>query len=177
MKVSDYMDELKKAFEDIVQNNKAIEKAVKDQNIGISGFNEILDRTKNESVGVSDEDFKESFRYLLNSDNSERFTVWGDVARGTIVQLLKETPVSEFVGKYKEYKKKVKEDSGNVKVGDEITNGVQFIVITYIYDENWYGVDSNGEGYTCRKIEGWKKTGRHFYEVETLLSKLKEGAE
>lgn len=84
---------------------------------------------------------------------------------------------AEFVDKFKKWKEK-KED-GEIKVGDEIKSSDK------VYKAVVFQIDPDGCFLACRQdgkffdvnIEQkkyWKKTGKHYDEVEKIFQKLKE---
>ena len=86
--------------------------------------------------------------------------------------LLLDIPYQEAKAKYEAWKKKKDE----IHVGDEITlyNNVKLVVVTIDHETSVQGIDENGECYECVELEGLKKTGRHFDEIEELLKKMKK---
>lgn len=85
--------------------------------------------------------------------------------------------VSEAMTKIKEYEEKVKK----VEVGDELENNSQKCVVTHIVSEDYVDVVytyKNGESLDALYVgyvnpKNYKKTGRHFAEITTLLQKMK----
>ena len=90
------------------------------------------------------------------------------------VYYLTEYTYSEAKSKYDEWKRKEEE----IRVGDEIDIDGEITVVTMV---NKHGeilsVDCGGMTYYYHvesQLKRAKKTGRHFYEVEDLLKKIKE---
>lgn len=81
--------------------------------------------------------------------------------------------------KYEAWKKKKEE----IRVGDEVEQitasgnpvGFKCVVTKIVNDEILRGITQTGEGVTCSSQikRWWRKTGRHFPEVEELLKKIK----
>ena len=70
--------------------------------------------------------------------------------------------------------KEWQDDKANIKVGDVVKCGDALMIVTRVDKISGYisGVCADGE-YFDRDPSKWKKTGRHFDEVEQLLNKLK----
>lgn len=83
----------------------------------------------------------------------------------------------EALDLYKRWEDKQKQDA-EIKVGDEIVCNCAHAVVTYITPEgDWNGFSINevdkGQGYTCMRINGWRKTGRHFPQITEVLAELR----
>lgn len=86
----------------------------------------------------------------------------------------------EAKAKYEAWKKKKEE----IRVGDEVEHttasgnpvGLKCVVTKIVDDEILKGITQTGEVVTCSSQikRWWRKTGRHFDEVEELLMKMKE---
>lgn len=85
------------------------------------------------------------------------------------------TTASEAIKQVKEYKEKQEE----IKIGDEVTdddgwNGV----VTWIDPDGEYLIILQKDGTALHwKKESFKKTGRHFTEIEEVLKQMQEGEE
>ena len=68
------------------------------------------------------------------------------------------------------------------KVGDEVqyikgSDPTTFVVTDIDFTGNLYGIRGDGATMTDKKPSNWKKTGRHFDEVDILLRKLRKSEE
>ena len=83
----------------------------------------------------------------------------------------------EVQTKWQEHRsaKKAKEEEKQFHVGDELESfGTKVVVIKMASNDVFNGIDKNGEIYSGRTYQFWKKTGRHFGGVENLLKEMKE---
>lgn len=155
---------------EVIKENQKLKQQLSEQNIKL---NKIQADARREQ-GVSDEEFREVYKFFSGSNKNVHATVWGNLYLENIFSNLS---LSEFVNKYKEYKDKQDE----IKVGNEISYikaGERFkgAVLQVFNDGEGYKVFcENGCGQLVYPSEKIEKTGRHFDEVESLLSKLKEG--
>ena len=133
----------------------------------------------------------------LPSAQSER-SVIEDEVWGFVKKLEQEIPVRDLMdiygdeseiyqnftyqeakAKYDEFKQK-----DEIHVGDEVEHttasgnpvGLKCVVTKIVDDEILKGITQTGEVVTCSSQikRWWRKTGRHFDEVEELLMKMKE---
>ncbi len=85
------------------------------------------------------------------------------------------TPM-EFVEKFKEWEEKKKEEG--IKVGDEIESSkrIEKAVVLWIEADGYWGCLQNNLFFTVndKQKKYWKKTGKHYDEVEKIFQKLKE---
>ena len=68
-----------------------------------------------------------------------------------------------------------KAEKDKICVGDEVCyveDHQKKIVVTNTYSDGFDAIDNNGNLYINRHPAMWKKTGRHFDEVEELLKKM-----
>ena len=79
----------------------------------------------------------------------------------------------EKIREYEEEQKKAAE----IKIGDEVTDDEGWNgVVTFISPEGKYLVVTLQDGNALRwKKESFKKTGRHFPQIEEVLKRLQEG--
>ena len=165
----DDMD-ISERLSEVIKENQNLKQQISEQNIKLNKIQADVRREQ----GVSDEEFGEAIKHSPIIDEDKRYEIWGLI---NYFDLFAQTSLSEFVSKYKKYKDKQNE----IKVGDEISpNDYKNVkaIVTYISDycyEAWVLKNGGVGTYTLshEKIKNWHKTGRHFDEVETLLSKLK----
>lgn len=97
---------------------------------------------------------------------------------------IKRFSASESIAKIKEYEEKQKQEDDEIKIGDEIKNkwGTRGVVVeiapqyngTTVYSVLWRNAErrcldkSDWDSY-----EVWKKTGRHFSQIEEVLEQMK----
>ena len=92
------------------------------------------------------------------------------------IKTVYELDVKEALQKYREYmqKQKEEEEEKQFHVGDEVeNNGTKLVVIRIVSDYSFHGIDKNGETYNGRTTRFWKKTGRHFGQIENILEEMK----
>jgi hypothetical protein len=94
------------------------------------------------------------------------------------LKILKDYTASEAIVKVKEYEEKQKQADDEIKVGDEIerikgNNGRKYIV-TKIIESDYINIifDDGGVGYV-NPIH-YRKTGRHFSQIEEVLKQMKD---
>lgn len=82
---------------------------------------------------------------------------------------------SEAISKIKEYEEEQKK-AAEIKIGDEVTDyGEWKGVVTWISPDGEYLVVTLQDGSALRwKKEGFKKTGRHFSQIEEVLKQMQE---
>lgn len=167
------MQDLSERLSEVIKENQNLKQQISEQNIKLNKIQADLKRELNDK-GVSDEEFREAYILWSRSMFKDRKEIWGEY---DLFDFVNKNSLSEFVNKYKEYKDKQNE----IKVGDEITpnnnENVKAIVI-YVSDdcyEAWV-LRNGGVGiYTIShtKIKDWHKTGRHFDEIDTIISALR----
>lgn len=97
---------------------------------------------------------------------------------------IKRFSASESIAKIKEYEEKQKQEDDEIKIGDEIKNkwGTRGVVVEIAPQYNGATVYSvlwrNAERRCLDKsdwdsYEVWKKTGRHFSQIEEVLEQMK----
>ena len=81
---------------------------------------------------------------------------------------------SEALAKFQEYEEARKKAEAEIKVGDELVNNCgERYVITHIVSKDYVNVvDMRGSVFYINP-ERYKKTGRHFPEIEELLKQMK----
>lgn len=107
-------------------------------------------------------------------DYSESVKIFGSKFEGK--QFWKHYSAAEAIQKIKEYEEKKKEEE--VKVGDEIQSSEQTekAVVLSIGADGYWGCLQNNSFFTVndKQKKYWKKTGKHYDEVEKIFQKLKE---
>ncbi len=96
-----------------------------------------------------------------------------------ITELIRRMTPAEAIAKIKAYEEKQDE----IKVGDEITDGEKKCVVVERYggdmkfnQSHLYALDSSGRCFSIYKHNFdlyWKKTGKHFLQIEELLKAMK----
>ena len=72
-------------------------------------------------------------------------------------------------------KREEKKKEEEVKVGDEIENGLGAVAVVTRVTKNLHEcLGVNGFFYLSKSINLWKKTEKHYDEVEKIFQKLKE---
>lgn len=106
-------------------------------------------------------------------DQYKRFEIFGNTDVDNIFTLL---TGAEALVKLKKYEEEQK-NSAEIKIGDEVTdddgwNGV----VTWIDPDGEYLIILQKDGTALRwKKDIFKKTGRHFPEIEKVLKQIQEG--
>lgn len=59
-----------------------------------------------------------------------------------------------------------------ISIGDEVTNGDEMAIVTFIRGPFISGMKEDGD-LISSTIEDWKKTGRHFDQISEILSAMK----
>lgn len=115
--------------------------------------------------------------------NDTRQEIFG-VRYGLSIDIIKNFSVEEVADKIEEYEEKQKQEDDEIKIGDEIKNkwGTRGVVVEIAPQYNGATVYSvlwrNAERRCLDKsdwdsYEVWKKTGRHFSQIEEVLEQMK----
>lgn len=93
-------------------------------------------------------------------------------------EIITKNTAAEVIAKIKAYE----EEQTEIKVGDEITDGKSKCVVVEKYNDDTgfnqshlYALDSSGRCFSIYKHNFalyWKKTGRHFPQIEELLNAI-----
>ena len=130
---------------------------------------DIIDELKQVEYNKGLEDACLTAWTLLTSKNTGKiFTEYG-----TVSDILGNVPMKEIRNRIKVYEEKKKAEEESIKVGDEVVNNSgNEAVVTMVDDRTVFVVYNDGN---CGEFykESFKKTGRHFDEVEQLLDKLR----
>lgn len=94
----------------------------------------------------------------------------------TLYKVFKNYSAHEAVTRIKEYEEEQKK-AAEIKIGDEVTDNDGWKgVITWISPDSEYLVVTLQDGSALRlNKENFKKTGRHFPQIEEVLKRLQEG--
>ena len=81
------------------------------------------------------------------------------------------------IEKIREYEKEQQKKAAEIKIGDEVTDNDGWKgVVTWISPDGEYLVVTLQDGSALRwKKDHFKKTGRHFPEIEEVLKQMQEG--
>ena len=91
---------------------------------------------------------------------------------GDYERILSKFSIFEVITKIKAYEENQKKAEAEIKVGDEVDDGVGYAVIIGIRDDGTYdGIADTGGHVYITKVH--KKTGRHFPEVEEIVRQMK----
>ena len=118
----------------------------------------------------------ECARSVIN--NEVPFEFWNLASGQSMLAVFRLYSAKEAIEKIREYEEEQKK-AAEIKIGDEVTdddgwNGV----VTFISPEGKYLVVTLQDGSALRwKKEHFKKTGRHFPQIEEVLQKMQEGNE
>ena len=123
----------------------------------------------------AESDYQRGIEYLwdalkelyLSGECRERFGV-------SFGELMKNSTESEAIAKMRAHKQRKKEED-EIKVGDEVFNGEDRYIVTYIYGKECDGID-NTTGIVCErmKLQELKKTGRTFPQLKEFLKEMRK---
>lgn len=160
---------------EVIKENQNLKQQISEENIKAD-----INREFRHKRGASDEEFEEAHKFWSNNHISGICdSIYGMDADIPFESLMNRISLSEFVNKYKEYKNKQNE----IKVGDECRykNGEYTFIVTEIHSrdgKDWFNaLQKDGSCLLGGTLDFIEKAGRHFDEIETLLSNLKEANE
>lgn len=96
----------------------------------------------------------------------------------SMLAVFKRYSAKEAIEKIREYEEKQKK-AAEIKIGDEVTDNDGWKgVVTFISPNDRYLVVTLQDGNALRwKKESFKKTGRHFPQIEEVLKQMQEAEE
>lgn len=123
----------------------------------------------------------ECVKKIFDMDGDTAKELFGDFL---VDHISRQFTASEAIAKIKEYEEKQKQEDDEIKIGDEIKNkwGTRGVVVEIAPQYNGATVYSvlwrNAERRCLDKsdwdsYEVWKKTGRHFSQIEEVLEQMK----
>lgn len=110
-------------------------------------------------------------------DQYKRFEIFGNTDVDNIFTLL---TGAEALAKLKKYEEEQEQkEAAEIKIGDEVTDNDGWNgVVTWVSPDGEYMVVTLQDGSALRlKKEHFKKTGRHFSQIEEVLKQMQEGNE
>lgn len=140
-------------------------------------FGELQDQAYQKGLEVAWECARKIAKYWTEIDNDDLLSMFGideRIGHSTIRALFEKQTASEAIAKLKAHEEKKAQDQ-DIKVGDEVFNGEDRYIVTYIYGKECDGID-NITGIVCEqmKIQELKKTGRTFPQLKEFLKEMRK---
>jgi len=104
------------------------------------------------------------------------YDFWELSSGQSMLAVFRRYSVKEAIEKIREYEEEQKK-AAEIKIGDEVTDNEGWDgVVTWIDPDGAYLIILQKDGTALRwKKESFKKTGRHFPQIEEVLKRLQEG--